>query len=127
MSQNQNPKPSALEGYLYAFSDQGTEGTHWTFIEDDGVKPVQMHAINNGDLLRVFNDKSKREVIFEGTIDLDLEVNKKPNWLMPSWILQQIDGIGTVHGIQKEMNPDDWGKMFVEEKPALFIPRTPKP
>lgn len=126
MSHNQNSSVP-LEGYLYAFSDQGLEGTHWTFVEDDGVNKPKMHAIENGDLLRVFNDKSKRDVIFDAEVDLDYEVNKKPNWMIPSWILQQIDGIGTVHGIQKEMNPDQWGEMFTQEKPALLFPRNPKP
>jgi hypothetical protein len=46
---------------------------------------------------------------------------------MPSWILQQIDGIGTVHGIQKGVDPDLWGRIFTEEKPAQFVPRNPKP
>lgn len=131
MSQKQKSGGPVLVGHLEAFSDQGSEGTHWMFVENDIPQGKTIwdvtHKIEKGDLLRVFNDASLRDVAWEGEVDLDYEINKKPNRIIPSWILQQIDGIGTVHGIQKDVAPEEWGRMFVEEKPALFIPRNPKP
>ena len=97
------------------------------FAEDGKQGWDALHRIDPGDLLMVFNDEARREPLWQGRIDYDYEINKKPNWFRPDWVLQQIDGIGTVHGIQKGVEPDFWGSLFTEEKPAVLVPMKVKP
>ena len=87
-----------------------------------------MHHLKKGDLLSVFNTASGKKEIWKGSIDLDYDKNKKPLPMMPSLTVQWIEGVGTVHGIQKGVAPEKWAKMFLEEKPAQLTLRTlPKP
>lgn len=108
-----------------AFSDQGSEGTHWMFVDENVSGTDGWRALHKGDVLQVFNDAARKQVIFEGEINLDTEIGKRPNPHFPSWILQWVDSVGTVHGLQTGVNPDAWAKMFVDEKPAILIPANP--
>ena len=114
-----------LKGRLEAFSEQGSEGTHWSFYEDgktgfDGLRPLE-----KGDVLRVFNDAARQQEILKVIIDFDFESRKKPLPLAPHITVQRIDSIGTVHGVQKRVDADTWAQMFLDEKPAILIPRNP--
>lgn len=114
-----------LKGRLEAFSEQGSEGTHWSFHEDgkqgyDGLRPLEA-----GDVLRIFNDAARRDEILKVVVDFDYESHKKPLPLAPQITLQRLDAIGTVHGVQKGVDADFWASLFIAEKPALLIPRNP--
>jgi hypothetical protein len=105
-------KPVVLQGTLEAFNEQGTEGTIWSFNEDLAVRVNSyegLHGLKKGDFLRVFNDASKKEVIFEGKINLVYTYkNKKTRFN---------------HGYQKGVDPAVWARMFYQEKPAELIVR----
>lgn len=125
MSQKPNTPRQILKGSLHAYSDQGSEGTHWLFIDENATGADAWHSLEKGDVLQVFNDKARKDVIFEGEINLDTEIGKRPNPHFPTWILQWVDRVGTVHGLQTGVEPDAWAKMFVDEKPAILIPAKP--
>ena len=128
-------------GHLEAFSETGTEGTHWSLYEDGKEGYDGLHAVNKGDLLRVFNDESRKTVLWEGTIDFDYDANKTDlrkktrerensgdlpagisSIMRPGITVQWVDNIGTVHGVQKGTNAEAWAEMFLNEKPAELIP-----
>lgn len=95
------------------------------FIDENATGADAWHSLEKGDVLQVFNDAARKQVIFEGEIDLDTEINKRPNPHFPRWILQWVDRVGTVHGLQTGVDPDVWAQMFIDEKPAIFIPAKP--
>ncbi len=107
-----NLKGPMIEGELEAFSEQGTEGTHWSLYElSDRVvaSPYdKLHVLNQGDYLVIFEND---EIIWEGKIDLYYKVS--------GW--QRVDGYGTVHGLQKKVKPETWAKWFFERYKAYLI------
>jgi len=130
------PQVIELKGTLVAFWEQGSEGTHWAFQEDgksgpkaDGQGFDGLHFLKPGDLLSVFNKSSSKKPIWKGEVDLDYKKNIQPLPLWPSLRAQWVDNIGSVHGIQKDVVPEKWAKMFLDEKPArliLHVPPKPK-
>jgi hypothetical protein len=118
--------PLILEGCLHAFSETGSEGTHWSFIENGKEGYDALHAIKSGDFLRVFNNAAEKKEIWSGVIDYDYKANKRPLHLAPHIKSQWIDTVGSVHGIQKNIDPEKWAQMFIEEKPAQLIRKNPQ-
>jgi hypothetical protein len=107
-------KPVILNGTLEAFWEKAAIDTTWVFNED-GPKAhtyEAMHELKKGDFLRVFNDASKKEVIFEGKIDI-IRRGSPFKW-----------------GHQKGQDPKAWSRMFYDAKPAeliIHVPRVRKP
>jgi hypothetical protein len=118
--------PKILKGTLEAFWETGTEGVLWSFHEDGKPGYDGLHVLEKGDLLRVFNDASRQDVVFEGAIDLEYENRKRPFPYNPKYSQQEIFGYW-IHGLQQDHDPEAWAKMFFEEKPAeLILRHTPK-
>lgn len=111
----------AQKGTLVAFSETGTEGTIWCIQINGRNGAGGLHALRDGDVLRVFNDKARKKKVWEGTVALDYQKSRKPNPYIRTWVAQWVDQIGTVHGLQKGVTPAIWAKMFLDEKPATII------
>lgn len=73
-------------------------------------------------MLRVFNDAARREIIFEGKIDLEYHRRYRPFDFNPKYGQQEVLGIA-VHGLQKDVDPETWVEFFLDEKPAELIRR----
>lgn len=112
-----------LKGRLEIFSEQGTEGAHWSFYEDGKTGYDALHCLEKGDVLRVFNDAARTELLWQGTIDLDHKTGRQPRAMIGD--VQWLDSIGTVHGLQKGIDKTAWADMFLAEKPAVLVPRRP--
>ena len=117
-------KPAPLQGQLEAFWETGTEGVIWSFYEDSKQGYDGLHCLKKGDLLRVFNDASKKEVIFEGKVDLEYKRRYRPYPMNPQYGQQEVFGMW-VHGFQRNADPEAWAKMFFDGKPAELVPATP--
>jgi len=108
-------KPVVLQGTLEAFWEKAPIDTTWALQEDHGPRAHSyegLHQLNKGDFLRVFNDASKKKVIFEGKIDI-IRRGSPFKW-----------------GHQKGQDPKTWSRMFYDAKPAELIvhmPRVRKP
>jgi len=106
-------KPTVLQGTLEAYYELGADSVSWSFNEalEKKTEPYDgLHELQKGDFIRVFNDASKKEVIFEGKIDMTYRKNGKPYPLN--------------HGYyQKGQDPAAWEKMFQDGKPAELIVR----
>lgn len=74
-------------------------------------------ALKNGTLLTVFNTVAKGETLWEGTIELERDRNKKAAPMNPNYKGQVAFGMW-VHGFQKDMEPEEWASMFFERFPA---------
>jgi hypothetical protein len=110
-----------LKGRLEAFSEQGSEGTHWSFYEDGKTGYDGLHCLEKGDVLRVFNDAAHKDLLWQGTIDFDYDSHKQQRALIGH--RQWLDNVGTVHGVQKGIEADKWADMFLSGKPAVLVPK----
>lgn len=110
-----------LKGRLEIFSEQGTEGAHWSFYEDGQTGYDALHVLEKGDVLRVFNDAARTELLWQGKIDLDHQSGRESRPFVGS--VQWLDKIGTVHGLQKGIDPAQWAEMFLGTKPAVLVPK----
>lgn len=117
------PKSRVLKGRLEIFSEQGSEGAHWSFYEDGKSGYDALHALEKGDVLRIFNDAARTELLWQGTVDFDHDSEKQRRPLIGE--VQWLDKVGTVHGLQKGVDKDLWADMFLAEKPAVLVPKRP--
>ena len=105
-------KGPVIEGKLEAFSEQGSEGTHWALYDnckDKGDGYHRLHMVDQGDYLVVM--KKNGSVFWEGTVKWDQDRNNYQTYL-PRY--------GTVHGLQEGMHPEKWAKMFFDGMPAYI-------
>lgn len=116
-------KSRVLKGRLEIFSEQGSEGSHWSFYEDGKTGYDGLHALEKGDVLRVFNDAARSELLWQGEVDFDYTSEKQRRPLIGD--VQWLDKVGTVHGLQKGVDKDVWADMFLAEKPAVLVPKRP--
>lgn len=103
-----------IQGYLYAFWETGSEGVHWSLMEDDQTGKVfqpyeQLHIISDGDGLTVFNPDGS--VLWSGVIDLEFESGYRRFPLNPACGQQSALGYW-VNGCQRGFAIDDWAYMF---------------
>lgn len=112
-----------LKGRLEIFSEQGTEGSHWSFYEDGKTGYDGLHCLEKGDVLRIFNDAARTELLWQGTVDFDHTSERQHRALIGD--VQWLDKVGTVHGLQKGVDKDRWADMFLAEKPAVLVPKRP--
>jgi hypothetical protein len=116
-------KSRVLKGRLEIFSEQGSEGSHWSFYEDGKTGYDGLHALEKGDVLRIFNDAARSELLWQGEVDFDYTSEKQRRPLIGD--VQWLDKVGTVHGLQKGVDKDVWADMFLAEKPAVLVPKRP--
>jgi hypothetical protein len=113
----------ALDGVIFAWMEQGMEGTVWAFQDerhvavDENGEPKWsysgLHVLENGDHLIVFDiDGSIR---WQGVVDLDMQVGRDPKHGM-----QTIRGT-SVLGVQRGIAPETWARMFLDEPQVRLI------
>jgi hypothetical protein len=111
---------TTIKGKLEPFSETGTEGVVWS-LHEDGVDGYDgLNCLHQGDYLTIFDPLDITKVIWEGNIDLEFERNYHPFPRNPQYGQQAIFGMW-VHGIQRDVEPDDWGIWFFKEYPAELI------
>lgn len=111
---------TTIKGKLEAFSETGTEGVIWSLHEDDKDGYDGLHPIDQGDYLTIFDPEHPTKIVWEGNLDLEWERNYHPFPGNPQYGQQAIFGMW-VHGIQRNVEPDDWGTWFFKEFPAEMI------
>lgn len=129
----QPKKEMVIDGVLDAFFETGTEGVIWSVYDEsrndeNGYRSYDgLHCLEKGDILTVFNDKARKDVLWRGTVDLEFKTNwhsyNNPHY--PDAGQQAVLGFW-VNGLQRGMAPEDWAKMFFDEKPARLV-RAQKP
>lgn len=116
-----------IEGTLEPFSEQGTEGIVWCVYDPasnagDGRKTLSgLNKLDNGDLLRIFSDQSRKTILWEGVVQLDMTTAGASD--TPA---KQVKG-RAVHGVQATVEPETWFDYFAAEKPATLIKAAPTP
>jgi len=116
-------KSRILKGRLELFYEQGMEHVAWSFYESGQEGYDGLHCLEKGDVLRVFNDAARTELLWQGTIDFEYDSHKQKRALIGE--VQWMENIGTVCGIQKDVDADAWGDLFRLNKPAVLIPKRP--
>ena len=109
-----------VKGNLEAFFETGTEGVIWSLYDDTKEGYEGLNCLDQGDYLTIFDPEDKNKVVWEGNIDLEYERNYHPYPLNPQYGQQAIGGLW-VHGIQRDVEPDTWGKWFYKQYPAEVI------
>lgn len=113
-----------IKGIIFPFAETGTEGIIWSlqdekYISEDG-KRWQYDGLNplqDGDHLTVLNDDGS--VFWEGTIKLEYKRNYQPYPMNPSHGQQAVGGCW-VHGLQEDVEPEQWLNMFAEQRKAVL-------
>jgi hypothetical protein len=107
-------------GRLEPFSEQGTEGIVWCICDPSKSGYDSLTAIDNGDLLTVFDDAARTKILWEGRVQFDFNANMAPLPLGRGIEVQRIND-NTVHGIQTAADPQAWLSMFEQHKPCILI------
>ena len=98
-----------VEGQLEAFCEQGMTHSIWavydtTYERPDGQRSMDgLIALEKGDMLTVFNDASRKEVLWQGEIEFDHTT---------------LNGAGIQKGFEEQ---GDWIRMFMREYPAELV------
>ena len=109
-----------IKGKCDPYFETGTEGVIWSVYEDGKEGYDGLHCLNEGDYLTIFDPADSTKVVWEGNIDLEYERNYLPFPMNPEYGQQAIMGMW-VHGIQRNVEPDDWGTWFFKAYPAEVI------
>ena len=121
----------AISGILEPFSEQGSEGIVWCIYDPahnkaDGKRQLTgLHAIEAGDLLRIFTDESRRTVAWEGPVRFEHDSHKAPLPLTGGKVHVQRVRDCTVHGLPQDVDAETWFDYFVQERPATLIKAAP--
>jgi len=120
-----------MNGVCFLYSETGTEGGWWAMQEDgfadkDGSWSYEgLQILEEGDDFTVYAEDGS--VLFHGIIHRDTETGAIPRQLLLNGRLvnhrtlrQQAVGGMWVHWIQKGMNPEAWGALFIGEKRCLL-------
>jgi hypothetical protein len=111
---------TTIKGKCDPFFETGTEGVIWSLYEDGKEGYDALQVIDQGDYLTIFDPENPTKVVWEGNIDLEWERNYHPYPMNPQYGQQAIMGMW-VHGIQRNVEPDDWGTWFFKAYPAELI------
>lgn len=106
-----------IKGKLEPFFETGTEGVIWSVYEDGKEGYDGLNCLEYGDFLKIFDPADATKVIWEGRIDYDWEINYRPYPMNPEYGQQAVYGYW-VHGLQKDVLPEDWGLWFIKQYPA---------
>lgn len=116
--------PKKIFGRLDTIVERGAGTVIWAFREEMiNGELAAPRPLQKGDFLRVFNDAAYKKEIWSGAVELDFTACKGPLPRAPHITAQQVKGVGPVHGVQKNADPEKWGEMFVLNKPAVLSPR----
>lgn len=119
--------PRAVKGRLENMVEPSTGTVIWAFRKEsrNGLAYGVPRPLKDGDFIQVFNDAARKQEIWSGTVELEFKSSKGPKPGCPHITAQCVKGVGAVHGVQKDTDPETWGNMFVTGKPAIFVPRLP--
>ena len=120
-----------MRGVCFLFSETGTEGGRWAIQEDGFVTEGEnegeqwsyegLRILGEGDDFTVYGDDDS--VLFHGIIHRDTKTGsvsrRKGNAVTRISRKQQVVGGMWVHWIQKGMDPEAWGELFIGEKRCL--------
>lgn len=109
-----------IKGKLEAFFETGTEGVIWSIYEDGKQGYDGLHPLNNGDYLTIFHSSKPYTIVWEGTVDLEYETNYRPYPTNPEYGQQAVLG-RWVHGVQRDVVPEDWAMWFMGKYKAECI------
>lgn len=98
------PEDGIIQGVLDPFCETGTEGIVWSLLEDGKKGYDSLNCLEEGDLLKVFNDAARKELLWEGEIKLKYPPATRFN-----------------RGVQEGVNEDAWTRLFFDAKPATLI------
>lgn len=108
-----------IKGKLDPFFETGTEGVIWSVYEDGKEGYDGLHCLEDGDYLMVFNPDDD-SLVWEGNVNLEYERNYRPYPMNPKYGQQEVYGFW-VHGLQENVEPEDWGTWFFKSYPANLI------
>lgn len=101
-----------MDGVIFNFSDQGSEGNIKSFqdekfmwVDGKGWSYDGLHHLENGDLLTIFNDKARKDVLWHGKVKF---VGEMANYS---------------RGTQEGFSEESWENLFDQEKPATLVKR----
>lgn len=106
---------TVIYGALEAYFETGTEGVIWSVYEDGDKGYDGLHCLKNGDNLKVFNKDGS--FLWEGIINLNYKTRYRSYPLNPEYGQQEVLGYW-VHGLQVDVEPEAWGKMFFDRQHA---------
>lgn len=109
-----------IKGTLYAFSSQGTEGTHWAFNETASNVYDGLTVLVPGDHLTIYNPDALDEIVWSGNINFEYNTHRGPMPLDPSVSRQVVNGC-TVNGLQHEVSAEEWDLWFFNAYPAELV------
>lgn len=107
-----------ITGKLDPFFETGTEGVIWSFYEDGKNGYDGLNSLKNGDALKVYS--SDDSILWEGIVNLEYKRRYRQYPLNPQYGQQEIFGYW-VHGFQENLEPEVWGKMFLDTLKAELI------
>jgi hypothetical protein len=120
-----------MKGVCFLFSETGTEGGWWAMYEDgfvdaDGHRSEEgLQCLEEGDDFTVYGEDGS--VLFHDVIHRDTETGAIPRQILyggelrdhPTWKQQAVGGMW-VHWVQKGMDPEVWGTLFIGNKRCLL-------
>jgi hypothetical protein len=104
-------------GKLDPFFETGTEGVIWSVYEDGKQGYDGLQCLDYGDLLTIYDKEDPTKVLWEGRIDLEWERNFRSYPMNPEHGQQEVLGYW-VHGLQRDVEPETWGRWFFNAHPA---------
>ena len=110
-----------MQGVCFLFSETGTEGGWWAMREDGLAEgDGDLRSLEDGDDFTVYADDNS--VLFHGIIHQDTTTGAVPRRVLHDGtpVMQQVVGGMWVHWIQKGMDPEAWGQLFVGNKRCLL-------
>jgi uncharacterized protein with PIN domain len=107
-------KMEKFNGTLEAFFETSTESIWWALHDYKGKGYESLHKLDEGDYLKVYQNKDKEKIYWEGEICKDKKTNLKKIPCGSPYPRQVILGFYT-HWLQKECDPIFWTDMFFNE------------
>lgn len=120
-----------MKGVCFLFSETGTEGGWWAmqkdgFVTEDGHWRYEgLECLKEGDDFTVYTDDGS--VLWHGIIHQDSKTGRIPRQVIRKGKLvndltwkQQVVGGMWVHWIQRGMDPETWGELFIAKKRCLL-------
>lgn len=120
-----------MKGVCFLYSATGTEGGWWAiqedgFVTEDGSWSYEgLKYLKEGDDFTVYADDGS--VLFSGLIHMDTSTGAIPRQVLhngelvnhQTWKQQVVDGMW-VHWVQRDIDPEVWGELFVGNKRCLL-------
>lgn len=109
-----------ISGFLDPFFETGSEGVHWSLVNDDPSLTgyAKLNVLQDGDYL--FIEDGEGGIVWEGEVKLEYKRNYKPYPSNPVYGQQEVFGYW-VHGFQESEEPETWATWFFEGRRAVLV------